>query len=103
MVKAKTVNINGVEIKQSVINTFERVGLNYKLLLGDARKSVTVTNRFGYGSCETTPLIEGVIQKVYDISNAYEYGDYSVRMDDFDRLKHFVVEKDSNAYMTCLD
>lgn len=93
--KAKT-------IKQSVINTFNRVGINY-LNFDNTIKGVTVYNRFGGGSCDTTVLIAELISWVYDTSNRYERGDYKVKISDFDRVRYFVLEQDSTAFMNCLD
>lgn len=89
-------------IKQSVLNTFKRVGINHEIL-DNTQKTKTVDNRFGGGTCQTTELMAFLIAWVYDTSNAYEYGDYSVKVSDFDRIRYFVLAEDSNAYMTCLD
>jgi alpha/beta superfamily hydrolase len=94
--------VSTLNIKQSVINTFNRIGLEYQDLLNDTSK-VEVYNRFGFGSCVTTPLIARCIDKIYSISNAYERGDMSVNISDFDRLRYFVMEQDQEAYMTCID
>ncbi len=89
-------------MKQSVINTLERVGIDYKPLLTRTDK-VTVENRFGGGSCETSPLIARLIAWVYATNNAYETGDETVKIADFDRIRYFVLAEDQNAYNTCLD
>jgi hypothetical protein len=89
-------------IKQSVLNTFKRVGINHEVL-DNTQKTETVENRFGGGICQTTELIAFLIGWVYDTSNAYEFGDVSVRLYDFDRIRYFILAEDSNAYMTCLD
>lgn len=89
-------------IKQSVLNSFKRVGINHENFDNTA-KTVTVDNRFGGGSCQTTELLAHLIGWVYKTSNAYEYGNYAVKVADFDRIRYFVLAEDSNAYMTCLD
>ena len=89
-------------IKQSVINGFNRVGINYENF-DNTIKGVTVHNRFGGGSCDTTALISELISWVYDTSNAFERGDYSVKVSDFDRIRYFVLAEDRKAYNTCLD
>lgn len=89
-------------IKQSVINSFNRVGINY-LNFDNTIKGVRVENRFGGGACDTTVLIAECISWVYDTSNRYERGDFTVKTADFDRIRYFVLEQDSNAYMTALD
>jgi len=90
------------EIKKSVLNSFKRVGI-----LADAydntEKTVMAENRFSGVSCQTTELIAACIKWVYHTSNRYEMGDYSVKIADFDRIRYFVLEQDSEAYMTCLD
>ena len=89
-------------IKKSVINTFNRVGIDYKKLMTDTEQ-VTVNNRFGGGSCKTTGFIAYLIGWVYGTSNAYEMGIQKVNLSDFDRIRYFILEKDSNAYSTCID
>lgn len=91
-----------MNIRQPVKNTMARIGLDYQSLEGLTDK-VTVNNRFGTGSCETTPLVKECIDTIYNISDAYEVGNTSVKIDDFDRLRYFVLEADSNAYTTCID
>lgn len=91
-------------MKQSVINTFNRVGIPYQDILAYQRNElVVVRNRFSGETTTTTPLVARCIKWVYDTSNAYELGDYSVRISDFDRIRYFVLAEDSKAYMTCLD
>jgi hypothetical protein len=91
-------------IRKAVINTFGRVGLNnYQELLDRDNEKVVAENQFGYGTVETTPLVAECIKLVYRIGRDYNYGDYSVRVDDFDRLRYFVLEQDSKAYRVCLD
>ncbi len=89
-------------IKQSVINTFERVGINYKSLV-DMEGTMEVHNRFGGGSCETSPLVAHLINWVYSTSNDYEEGKRDVTVADFDRIRYFILEVDQNAYSTCID
>lgn len=100
-----------MEIKQSVINSFQRVGIDYKKDLefaefveqsGGGLKTIA-TNRFSGETVETHPLVAHCIKWVYDTSNAYERGDYSVKIADFDRIRYFVLAQDSNAYNVCLD
>ena len=91
--------------KQSVINTLERVGIypDYLSLVKRNDQKVTVYNRFGGGSCETTPLVSYLIEWVYRTSNEYERGFRVVNISDFDRIRYFILDLDSNAYMTCID
>ena len=89
-------------IKQSVLNTFHRVGIDYNSFLNKNEK-VTVANRFGVGSCETIPLIAELIRWVYATSNDYEEGKQSVNVSDFDRVRYFILEVDPKAYSTCID
>jgi hypothetical protein len=89
-------------VKQSVINTFNRVGIDYLPYLSDTSQ-VEVYNRFGGGKCTTTPLIALLIDWVYKISNDYELGNMNVNVSDFDRIRYFILDQDSNAYYTCID
>jgi len=89
-------------IKQSVLNTFDRVGIDYKFYEADKEKHIA-SNRFGGGECKVSRLVFECIQWVYNTSNAYERGDYSVKVGDFDRIRYFVAEVDPEAYRTCLD
>ena len=91
-----------MNIKQSVINTFERVGIDYKLLV-DQKQEVEVYNRFGGSSCVTSPLVAHLIAFVYETNNDYEIGINKVNLSDFDRIRYFILEADKNAYMTCID
>jgi hypothetical protein len=89
-------------IKQPVINTFNRIGLDYKPLV-DLTDKVKVSNRFSGESTWTSPLVAACIDWVYEQSNRYEQGNYTTRVSDFDRVRYFVLGEDSKAYMTCLD
>jgi hypothetical protein len=90
-------------IKQSVLNTFDRVGIDYIPLLRGNSKSVTATNRFSGETCQVTPLIARLITWVYETSNAYERGETKVNLSDFDRVRYFILDSDNQAYMTCID
>jgi hypothetical protein len=91
-------------IKQSVINSFNRVGIPYQDILAYKRNELEVVkNRFSGESTTTTALVAECINWVYKTSEAYERGDYSVKVADFDRIRYFVLAEDSEAYMTCLD
>ena len=89
-------------IKQPVINTFNRVGIDHQLWSAIPGR-VKVENRFGGGGCETSPLIAYLIAWVYETSNAYERGENKVAIADFDRVRYFILAQDQNAYMTCID
>lgn len=89
-------------IKQSVLNTFKRVGIQYNTM-DNTIKDHIVYNRFDGGSCKTTELISYLIDWVYNTSNKYERGDYAVKVSDFDRIRYFVLDQDQNAYNVCLD
>lgn len=92
-----------MKIKQSVINTFDRVGIDYKPLM-DKTEKITVENRFGGGSCETSPLIAYLINWVYSVNNLYDIGQgKDIRLDDFDRVRYFILAVDPNAYNVCID
>lgn len=91
-----------MQIKQSVINTFNRVGIGYQSY-DNTTKSIEVFNRFSGESCMTTPLVAHLIGWVYDMSNQYEMGRMPCSIADFDRVRYFVMDTDSTAYMTCLD
>jgi hypothetical protein len=89
-------------IKQSVINTFNRVGIEYEYYLGKEGE-VEVQNRFGGGNCMTTPLIAECIAWVYRTNDAFDNGNYIYTIADFDRVRMFILEQDSKAYSTCID
>ena len=89
-------------IKQSVINTFNRVGIDYKALENQTQK-VEVSNRFSGEVCETNPLIAHLIAWVYETNDNYEMGIQKVNLSDFDRIRYFIAEVDGNAYSTCID
>lgn len=89
-------------IKQSVINTFERVGIPYIELLAN-KNPKTAENRFTGESCQTSALIAYLIGWVYKTNNQYDNGEMIVNTQDFDRIRYFVAEQDQNAYSLCLD
>lgn len=90
-----------MEIKQPVLNTFKKVGIDYTEF--ENKPEVEVYNRFGFGKCTTSALVARCIEAVYKISNDYEEGIFKVKTSDFDRLRYFILKEDSNAYMTCID
>ena len=89
-------------IRQPVINTFNRVGIDYKTLQ-DSTDKIETYNRFTGESVTTTPLIAKCIQWVYKTSNDYEIGISKVNLSDFDRVRYWILEVDNNAYMKCID
>lgn len=91
-----------MKIKQSVINTFNRVGIPYEKLLEDKGTYISM-NRFSGERCETNALVAHLISWVYSTSNQYEVGNYEVKVSDFDRIRYFILEVDRNAYSTCID
>jgi len=91
-----------MEIKQSVKNTMDRIGIDYASLEKLTAK-VEVHNRFSGARCEASQLVAECIGKIYAISNAYEAGDNSINVSDFDRLRYFVLAADKDAYYTCID
>lgn len=88
-------------IKQSEINTFKRIGFDYQKYDGQIR-TVRIANRFSGETVDTLPIVADLIEWVY---GAGERGveNRTVRVDDFDRVRYFVMRQDSKAYMTCLD
>lgn len=89
-------------IKQSVINTFNRVGIPYEELMShtglwEAR------NRFSGETVLTSYFIAYLIKWVYLTSTDYERGIQRVSIADFDRIRYFILEQDSKAYMACID
>lgn len=80
----------------------DRIGFDYSD--ADSTEKIEVYNRFGGGSCQTTPLIARCIEWVYQTSNKFEQMGYKgTRLDDFDRMRYFILEVDNNAFMTCID
>lgn len=91
-----------MSIKKSVINTFNRVEIPYKDF-DNTKKTYTSENRFSGETCETTELINYLIGWVYKTSSEYERGIQEVRISDFDRLRYFILDQDSNAFSICID
>lgn len=95
-----------MKIRQPVINTFKRMGIDYKGLNTDI-KDMTVQNRFTGEEVKTTPLIAYLVRWVYKTSNDYESGIRKVKLSDFDRIKYWILEQDNEngtkVYMTCID
>jgi hypothetical protein len=88
-------------IKQSVLNTFARVGINPAL--DNKIKNVSVFNWITDEKAITTELLAYCISWVYITSANYERGIYDVRTDDFDRVRYFILEQDKNLYMSHID
>ena len=99
----KTQSITIDDIRKPVRNSFDRVGFDYKEFLNHTNNVTSVQNWISGETCETHILLAACIRWVYDTALAFERGDYRVKISDFDRIKLFVLEEDSNAYMTCLD
>ena len=93
-----------MNIKQSVINTFNRIGLDYKSFEGEPYDSmkVEVRNWITDESCKVHPLIRECIKWVYKTQLQYERGDSKVNLSDFDRIRYFILEQDQEAYNTCI-
>ena len=83
----------------------DRIGIDYGFLERENNRigKVQICNRFGGGCVQTTPLVAECIDKIYNISNDYEIGNTNIKVDDFDRLRYFVLEADAKAYSTCID
>jgi hypothetical protein len=94
-----------MKMKNSIINTFNRIGLDYKSFIGEPYDSMKVEARNWLTgvSCQVHPLIRECIEWVYRTQLAYEKGDMGCRQDDFDRVRYFILEVDSEAYNTCID
>jgi hypothetical protein len=91
-----------MEIKKSVINTFNRVHFPYEQYLAKTEKE-TVKNHITGESVETSCLVARCICWVYATSYKFERGDYSISVADFDRIRYFILAQDPKAYMTCID
>lgn len=89
-------------IKQSVINTFNRVGIDYKPIENLTNK-VSVSNWITGETCQTTPLVATCVEWVYRTALAYEQGTSKVNVSDFDRVRHFILAQDNNVYSKCID
>jgi len=95
-------------IKQSVINTFDRVGIPYKRLSNKSQDEMTTRNRFTGEEARVSELLAYLIQWVYETNNEYERcfetgKKPNVNLSDFDRIRHFVISENADAYMICLD
>lgn len=88
-------------IKQPVINTFNRVGFPYEAY-DNGTKNTTVQNRFSGETVVTTELVAECINWVYGIGER-RVNEGTVKVSDFDRIRYFVLDQDNKAYSTCLD
>ena len=91
-----------MNIKKSVINTFERVGIDYKMLQ-ELKGDIEVRNWITGVPCVVTPLIAECIKWVYMTQLEYEQGNHSTKVSDFDRVRYFILEQDKNAWSVCID
>jgi len=94
-----------MKIKQSVINTFNRVGIDYESAeqMQETYGNISVRNRFTGVEVITSHLVKKCIEWVYRTNDAYDLGVRNVNISDFDRVRYFVLEADPNAYMEYLD
>jgi hypothetical protein len=91
-----------MKIKQSVINTFNRVGIEYQKFVDDT-DTIVRANRFTGETVNVSPLIAVCIDWVYRTSNMYEMGNNDISVSDFDRVRYFILDNDSKAYNVCID
>lgn len=91
-----------MNIPKPVINTFERVGIDW-LPLVNLTGEYTVLNRFSGESVKTTALMAKLVSWVYQISNDYEEGKNEVKVSDFDRIRYFILNQAPEVYSTCID
>lgn len=91
---------NTKPIKQSVLNTFARVGIA-PTLYDRTTKSLKMRNRFSGEGVEVSPLVARCVEWVYNAERDVQLGNITVS--DFDRVRYFVLAEDSEAYMTLLD
>lgn len=100
--------------EQNLLNTFIP---NWESL-DNTNKVVTLNNRFGFGSVIVTPLVDKLVDVVYDLLDGYERGNIhgidlrypqakvksiakAVQL--FDRTKYLVLKLDQDAYSTLID
>jgi len=88
--------------KQSVLNTFNRVGIDHTAYDNETRNT-EVCNRFSGECIKTTQLIAFLVEWVYDVSNEYERGDTHIKVSDFNRIRYFILDQHSDVYSTCID
>ena len=91
-----------MKIKQSVINTFNRVGIPYEELM-KIEKPTRTRNRLTGEGITTTYFLSYLVAWVYQTSNDYEYGINKVNVSDFDRVRYFILEQDGEVYRACLN
>jgi len=89
-------------IKESVINTFKRVGIDWEKW-DNTQKTAMAYNRFSGEGVSTTPLISHLVSWVYQTSNDYENGKQEVKVSDFDRIRYFILNQQPDVYSTCID
>lgn len=93
-----------MKIRQPVKNTFDRVGINYKLFLNlEDGKNYEAANWITGETVMTYPLVGECIKWVYRTQLDYERGNHKVNLSDFDRVRYWILEVDNEAYMKCID
>jgi hypothetical protein len=93
-----------MNIRQPVINTFDRVGIDYQSFEHPVHDTkVEVANWISGETCMVHPLIRECIEWVYRTQLKFDRGTSDVKISDFDRVRHWILEVDSNAYSTCID
>ena len=74
----------------------------FYLSLGDDKVN-EVANWITGETCMTTALVKACILWVYSETMKQEAGKSKTRLDDFDRVRYFILEADRNAYNICID
>lgn len=90
------------EIRQPVINSFNRAKIPYQELLKQTEPQY-ISNRFTGEGKNTTALLAYLVNWIYQTNNDYEMGKMTVSLSDFDRIKYFILEQDSQLYSLCID
>jgi hypothetical protein len=94
-----------MKIKDSVKNTLSRQGIYVEDYTDKqmTEKDTPIRNWLTGEEVITTKFIADLIIWVYRTSVDYEVGRFNVKTSDFDRVRYFIAEQDSNAYMNCID
>lgn len=93
-----------MKLTTPIINSLTRAGIDYNLnAKNDQADKVEVSNRFTGETTTVHPLIAEVVKWIYKTNDAFDHGDQSVKISDFDRLRYFVLANDPTAYYLLLD
>lgn len=90
------------DMRQPEKNLFDKLGIDYQRYV-TYPGVCKATNRFTGQTFDTSFFIAWLVDWVYKTSNSYERGERSVAVNDFDRVRYFILHYAPEVYSGCID